>query len=208
MQPVWVATGESRQAAAKRVSRMAYALQFSRTNVPGRKNPQDFTREAFADLIVERHKDYFIANNTRSQVPNEIQKVIVFSEKHHDNSVHLYAGILCAKPYAIEAIMALLRERDNVYCSFSASHDNFWTIIVYGAVPSIHKAPEEIDQNPYHSTGKTVREELAEIPRSARRYDKERVQTFLGAGVARAPAKRQRAARMDLEACAYLSHHL
>ena len=64
---------------------------------------------------------------------------------------------------------------DKVFVSFGSAHAYFWTIMVYGGIPSIHKAAEEIDKCPYHSQGKTLREELADIPRGARAGDKDRV---------------------------------
>ena len=42
------------------------------------------------------------------------------------------------------------------------------------------QSPQGLDESPYHSEGKTLREELADIPKGARAADKVRVRAFLG----------------------------
>ena len=47
------------------------------------------------------------------------------------------------------------------------------------ALEQLHKAKEEIDTNPWHSLGLTVREELMDFPKGARASEKDRVRNFL-----------------------------
>ena len=84
---------------------------------------------------------------------------------HSGGGINFYAGILCDRPYRICGIYSDLRNKDRVYVSFGTNHVYFWSTAVYGGVPSIHKGLDEIDKNPYHSLGKTLREELADIPK-------------------------------------------
>ncbi len=51
---------------------------------------------------------------------------------------------------------------------------------MYATVPSARKSLEEIDKEPYHSEGRTCREELADIPPGARKSDRDWVAAFLG----------------------------
>ena len=68
---------------------------------------------------------------------------------------------------------------------------------MYGGVPSVHKSREEVDTAPYHSEGKTLREELADVPKAARAAEKQRVREFLG--LPGATSKRGVAARLSRE---------
>ena len=178
---VAVADGDD-QMAAQRVRRRAYSLQFSDTQDPARRRPCMFTRESFAEFFERRHQDFFRERTRHGQSGNSVVKVMVFKELHDGGGVNYYAGILCERPYRPNDIQRAVQEDDRVYLSFGFGHAFFWTIAVYGGVPSIHKAAAEIDKDPYHSQGRTVREELADIPRGARLVDKQRVREFLGLG--------------------------
>ena len=102
---------------------------------------------------------------------------------------HMYAAVLADRPYACEPIRKHLADKHGVWITFGTSHAYFWGVVVYGAVPSVHKAAEEIDQEPYHSEGLTIREKLMDMPRGARVADKERVRNFLGVPAASSRSK-------------------
>ena len=164
------------QARPQHVIRRAYGVQYSDTKDPNKRRPATFTRESFGLLLKQRHEEAFEAHTSA----NKVVKVMVFRELHSDGEVHFFAGILCEYPYRCTTIGKALQDSDRVYISFSTSHQCFWTLVVYGSVPSIHKSLQEIDVNPWHSEGKTCREELADCPRGARKNDKDRVRNFLG----------------------------
>ena len=180
-----------KQAAAQRKNRRAYSVTFSHTERRGAKRPADLSRLAFADLLKQRHQEVFLATSAEAAAAeadvaaNVVIKVMVFHELHADGNVHAYAMVLANRPYACEPIRRLLAQKDQVNVMFGTSHAYWWTGVVYGAVPTVHKALEEIDTEPYHSEGLTVREELMDMPRGARFPDKERVRAFLGVPAAK-----------------------
>ena len=139
-------------------------------------------------LLARRHTEAFEERREPGVPANKVIKYMVFRELHADGNTHFYGMIVCERPYHTRGIQDALRMQDRVYMSFGSDHQYFWTGIVYGAVPTVHKSAEEMDPEPYHSEGKTVREELADIPRGARVHDKERVRAFLG--IAALPGRR------------------
>ena len=88
--------------------------------------------------------------------------------------------VLCDRPYRSIAIVAAMREKDKVFASFSCDHTYFWSAVIYGVVPTVHKGVGEMDRSPWHSEGRSLREELCDIPRGARAADKARVKAHLG----------------------------
>lgn len=104
----------------------------------------------------------------------------MFLERHSDGQLHLYAVVECARPYGCVQVQKSLQSNHNVYASFGTDHTYAWSAIVYASVPSVHKAPAEMDKHPYNSKGRALRELLAEIPRGARKADRQRVLAFLG----------------------------
>ena len=164
----------------QRKFRRVYSVTFSHTKMAERATPSSFTRERFAVLLQTRHQEVFDASAREGVVANQVLKVMVFCEKHADDHVHLYAAILCALPYGCHSVQQRMQTLDSLFTSFGTSHTYFWNVVVYAAVPSEHKAPEELDSEPYHSEGRTLREELADIPRGARPTEQTRVLSFLG----------------------------
>ena len=186
--------------------RACYSFQFSFTRLPGRRQPASFTRAALGILVARRHTEAFDERQEPGVPANKVIKYMVFRELHADGNVHFYGMVLCERPYNTQGIQAALREHDHVFMSFGSDHQYFWTGIVYGAVPSVHKAAEEVDPEPYHSEGKTVREELADMPRGARVHDKDRTRAFLG--LAALPPRRQERLRDAELADAIVEHGL
>ena len=172
---------EPPQAAACRTFRRVYTVTFA-SGAEGRAQPGAFTREEYAVLLHTRHSEQFSTNKTPSAAcpVNLVRKIMVFKELHSDGNVHLYAIIQCDRPYGYQLISKALQRQDNVYVSFGSHHVYFWTAVVYASVPSEHKAPAEIDTVPYHSDGRTTREELSDIPPGARKCDRDRVLAHLG----------------------------
>ena len=191
---------EPAQQNARRIFKSVYAVQFSHTSIAGRRNPEDMSKQDFASLLKKCHDDVFTTARQSTAGPNSVEKVIVFREKHSNGKYHFYAGIACARQYSWDPVARLLRDREHVYVSFRADHDSFWSIVTYGAVPSAHKKLDEIDKEPYHSNNKTAEDELRDVPRCARRCDKQRVAEFLhGAAPAPPPKEPRRTGRLDLE---------
>jgi len=161
-------------------NRCVYSITFSHTSRRGARTPGEFTREAFAELLQKSHETVFAATVHPGVDKNKVLKVMVFCERHADGQVHLYGVVLANRPYGAEPVRQHLQSQDKVWVSFGASHAYFWTAVVYAAVPSVHKAPEEMDPSPIHSDGLTLREELADFPRGARAAEKDRVRAHLG----------------------------
>jgi hypothetical protein len=172
--------GAPPQAAPTRLFRRVYSVGFSHTDGPGRKRPQDYSKEGFAVILQKRHEEFFAANAAADVPVNTVIKIMVFAERHADGHPHYYAVILCARPYRCARVQNRLKEVDRVYTSFGTSHTYFWTAVVYASVPTAHKGPQEMDPEPYHSEGRALREELADIPRAAKAADKDRVLSYLG----------------------------
>ena len=179
-QPSANPAGDSAQAAPQPKFRACYSFNYSHSGQPGRRQPSSFTREELGLLVAQRHADHFAQRQRPGLPANRVVKYVVFRELHADRNVHMYGMILCERPYHTTDIQKALREKDTVYLSFGAEHMFFWTGVKYGAVPTVHKAAEEIDKQPYHSQGKTIREELVDMPKGARVSDKEQVRAFLG----------------------------
>ena len=95
----------------------------------GRKTPGDFaSKEEFALLLKKRHVEEFKAEAERNKMEaNSVLKVMVWKELHSDGHDHLYAAILCDRPYAVGAIQKSLQTKDKVYLSFGTDHSFFWT---------------------------------------------------------------------------------
>jgi hypothetical protein len=167
------------QAAPAQKVRRVYSVQFSHSALPGRRRPGEFTREAFGLLLMDVHTAAFRERVTDNVRPNIVTKVMVFKERHANNEIHILAAIVCERPYKTSDIMARLRAV-NVYASIGQDNVFFWPIVVYMGVPTVHKSEAEIDKAPWHSEGRTLREELADIPRCARPADRARVRAYLG----------------------------
>jgi hypothetical protein len=164
------------QAAPAGAPRQAYGAQLLDTSLPGHRRPRSFSKEGFGVLLQRRHEEAFAERASSLGLPaNKVLKVIAFQELHSNGEIHFWAAILCDRQYQSKDIGKRLRDQDNVYVSFRRDHQYVWAAVIYGGVASVHKGLDEIDRNPYHSEGKTLREELADIPRGARAVDKERV---------------------------------
>ena len=150
----------------------------------GRRRPASFTREQFGVLLKRRHGDHFSdvyeVGNVGVIETNKVEDIFVCRELHANGQPHLYAVVICARPYHATRISKRIRDHDQVYLSHSSSHAYFWTAITYCAVPSAHKAPCEIDKAPWDLKGKTVRELLLDFPRGARASEKQRVMAYMG----------------------------
>ena len=168
------------QASPQRKFRRCYSVNFSATSMADAKKPSDFSRVQFATLVATRHAEVFAETVTEGVSQNSVVKTMCFQERHADGSQHKYLCILCDRPYACELVRTRLRTVDKVHITFGTDHVFFWSTVVYGGLPTVHKAKEELDAAPYHSEGKTLREELADMPRGARAADKDRVREYLG----------------------------
>lgn len=192
---------QGKQSCAQRKFRRAYSISFSSPSRPQLKKPADFSKQEFAILLKKRHTQMFVETAAKEGLAatdqNTIHKVMVWDELHADGEMHKYCMVLADRPYSCEPVRALLAKEDKVHIMFGTSHSYWWTGVVYGSVPSVHKALEEIDAQPYHSEGLTVREELMDMAKGARVADKERVRAFLG--VPAGSAKPQAQSRLGKE---------
>ena len=186
--PAEPAAGRPPQAASVNKQRRAYSVQFSYSGLPGRRRPGEFTREAFGLLLFDVHAAAFRDRATPSVPVNAVAKVMVCQEVHANGEFNLYAGILCDRPYRSNDIQERLRAV-RVYVSFGCDDVYFWPIVVYMGVPSVHKSEAEIDRQPWHSDGKTMREELADMPKGVRQSEKVRVRAYLGLATASTASK-------------------
>ena len=170
---------DPQQAPARRIFRSVYGIQFSHTELPGRQKPSNFDRKGFAELLISKHEEMFLHQHRGSAEPNRVMKVMVFRELHSNGQPNYYAAIAALRCYGFSTVKRAL-EIVGVYVSCSCTHTMYWSLVVYGAVPSQHKRLEEIDKYPYHSRGLTSIQELEDIPDGARKAEKERVRAFLG----------------------------
>ena len=164
----------------QRKYRRLHSFLFSHTDNANAKAPRDFTREEFGLLLRKRHVEAFQTDGAQSVARNSVLKVFVAKELHSDGKEHMYAIVLADHPYGAEQVRRSLGAKDKVFLSFGTNHAYFWTALVYCSVPSVHKSKEEIDTDPWHSLGLTVREELMDFPKGARAAEKDRVRNFLG----------------------------
>jgi hypothetical protein len=149
------------QARATRVFRRVYTITFPHTTRARARTPASFSREDFASLVEQRHNEIFLAGE------NKVSEIMVFKEKHADGEQHIYAIVGADKPYGFNHIFHKLQTQDQVFCSYGSSHVYFWCAVVYASVPSLHKAAEEMDPEPYHNHGMTLRERLGNMPKGA-----------------------------------------
>ena len=192
------------QTAAGRIFRRVYSITFSGGAGGGasssssssslgqhsaltRKCPTDFTRESWAMALQDAHRQAF-GPGSASVPANALQKVMVFREKHADGRPHLYAVVLADRPYGFQAAQRVLQNKYGAFASWGTSHTCFWQCILYASIPSVHKAAAELDPEPWHSQGSTLREELAHVPRHAKPFDRNRVLAHLGLAPPAAPA--------------------
>lgn len=169
------------QAAATRKFRRVYSISFAHTAMEGRRKPSDFEKEQFAVLATEVHTQCFQRQVRAEGVPpNKVENIMVFKERHADGQWHIYGVVECTRPYGAMQMQRALQQQRQVYTSFGTDHTYFWTAVIYAAIPSEHKAPQEMDPAPFHSSGRTLREVLADIPRGARAADRTKVLAFLG----------------------------
>ena len=170
----------AQQAAPQRKYRRVYSVSFAHSKKASARKPAEFTREQFGVLLRQLVTQHFSATHTPDTPVNKVCKVMVFKELHADTHEHIYAGILAERPWGPDPVKRALQDLHRIYVSFGSSHTYFWTLVIYGGVPSVHKGPDEIDRDPWNSEGLTLREELAAIPKGASIADKERVRNFLG----------------------------
>jgi len=162
--------GAVRQLPARNPWKMQYTIQWSHSTIPGRANPETMEKAEFGGKLI----------TASAALGLEVEKVIVSREIHASGKPNYYAGIICAQQFAFAPLADFLRENYQIYASFGTTHAYFWSVVVYGGVPTEHKRLEELDPSPWHSQGLTVRQELEDIPRGARLGDKIRVRAFLG----------------------------
>jgi hypothetical protein len=173
------------QAAAGRKFRRVYSVSFPNTAKRNARKPCEFQKEEFAVLLKKLHDELFANQAPRgaseiASEPNQLEITMVFKERHADGNEHIYAIVQCSRPYSINVIHSCLQYKHKIFCSIHTDHYYFWTAVVYSSVPSVKKALEEMDSDPYHSDGLTLREVLATFPKGARKADKDRVRSFLG----------------------------
>ena len=91
--------------------------------------------------------------------------------------MHCHAPMVADKPFVTGPLRKALAA-EKVYCYFESSHDYYWSLILYLAVPRPEKT---IDDSPWLCDGhESVLECLQNIPRGANRADKDRCLAYLG----------------------------
>ena len=105
-------------------------------------------------------------------------KFSIWLEKHENDQQHYHFPILADRPVSSRALDLSLRKK-KIYASFTANHDNYFSIVLYLAVPSARKVT--VDSHPWLCPGhESIRDILEHPPRSARKCDKDRAMAFLG----------------------------
>jgi hypothetical protein len=102
--PVAAVPAGDGQAAPELKQRVVYSANFSHTGDASRKPLAAFTRENFAELLKRCHVEVFATRVANDNAENQVQKIIVFQEKHADGNVHHYGVVLCKKPYRTSKI--------------------------------------------------------------------------------------------------------
>ena len=131
-------------------------------------------KATFGDLLWKLGKACFRGSN------NFIRKASVFEELHQDGSSHLHFPVLADKPWSWLSLWRRLRKQ-GISVHWSSAHSYYWGALIYVAVPSESKPKDKLDSQPWLSPDHpTMEESLRDIPRGARRCDKDRVRAFLG----------------------------
>ena len=112
----------------------------------------------------------------------QLQKVAVFQELHANGQPHFHFPMVADGPWCFAPLARALRGHQ-IHVDFAASHDYYWSCIVYCAVPDAMpdgKGIDDLDTEPWLSPGHPpVLELLQDIPRGARNAEKQRVRRFL-----------------------------
>ena len=129
---------------SNRMGRRVYLVTFSHSGCEGRRSPQDFTRQQFADLLI---------NAFESALPQvKVEYLAVFQERHHDGpsaacrNIHYHAPVKCNRQHLWGPIAALLRQQHKVYVHFAVSGDGYHSAFRYGWFPSKHKPLADLDK--------------------------------------------------------------
>jgi len=190
-------------AQAARDYKRQYLGTWSHTDLDGLKQPADLSKGELGELVMRLSADTFAVQHR-----NRVRKVAVVDERHADGKLHKHFAMLAELPWGTHALEVALR-RERIYVQFSSTHDYYWTTFAYLTVPGDgpdHKGPGDIDPDgPWLSPGHpSVRESLLDVPRGARRCDKQRVRDWLGVEVSRSSTSSPTMCMSDQEMQAYI----
>ena len=76
--------------------------------------------------------------------------IVVFKEKHHDNSVHFHVVVKLAGPHRFSPAKRTLRDRDRLPSHFSCTHTQVWSAMRYLFIETPTKP--EVDDSPWQWT--------------------------------------------------------
>ena len=102
------------------------------------KLPTDFDHNRFIALGIQVHRDCGV----------DLVEVACFLEPHEDGQPHLNLLVRASAQYRWLAVAQKYRTQHKVCVNFAPNVKTWMEGVVYGKVPSEHKTPERLDQNP------------------------------------------------------------
>lgn len=111
----------------------------------GAKQPSDFTRITFAEMVVKGHAGCGIT----------VVETATFQEPHANGNMHLNTLVRASAQYRWKPVADKLWQQYKVHVSFGANIKTWSEGVVYFHVASGHKGPQDLDQKPeqWHANG-------------------------------------------------------
>ena len=129
---------------SNRMGHRVYLVTFSHSECEGRRSPEEFSRQQFAELLI---------NAFEGSIPQlKVEYLAVFQERHSSGptaasrNIHYHAAVKCGRQHLWAPVAALLRQQHKVYVHFAASGNGYHSAFRYGWFPTRHKPLEELDK--------------------------------------------------------------
>lgn len=119
----------------------------------GGRDLQELSRQDIAKALLDSLDQPLAAGRAgrpRGDIGSRVVALVVFQEKHADDSIHYHAAVKLAVPTRFLAAKRTLRERHKLPSHWSCSHTQFWSAVRYGVIPSTKKPT--VDPTPYQWT--------------------------------------------------------
>ena len=111
---------------------------------------------------------------------NMLLKAGVWAEKHQNQEEHYHFPVLADNPWYANPLRTALAEDHNIHVYFSHEHEYYWTVLLYVGVPSASKPTVDTAPALWPDTHPPFVDAIKDMPRGARKCDKERAQAWLG----------------------------
>jgi len=111
----------------------------------GMKQPSDFTRSSFNEMIVKCHTD----------CDKTLVETATFQEPHANGDMHFNSLVRADAQYRWKPVAERLLQHYRVHVSFGQNIKTWAEGVVYFRVASGHKGPQDLDQSPeqWHANG-------------------------------------------------------